>query len=67
MQEEALEWNLGFIVIESTITRDVDQDNQPLPGTHIKMINHYQVLVSRGSYGHSITLQYSLSYWMKFM
>lgn len=48
MQEEALEWNLGFIVIESTITRDVDRDNQPLPGTYIKMINHYQVFVSRG-------------------
>jgi hypothetical protein len=46
MQEEALEWNLGFIVIESTITRDVDRDNQPLPGTYIKMINHYQVFVS---------------------
>lgn len=48
MQEEALEWNLGFIVIESTITRDVDRDNQPLPGTYIKMINHYQVFVSGG-------------------
>jgi hypothetical protein len=53
MQEEALEWNLGFIVIESTITRDVDRDNQPLPGTYIKMINHYQVFVSAGCYGHS--------------
>lgn len=55
MQEEALEWNLGFIVIESTITRDVDRDNQPLPGTYIKMINHYQVFVSGGCYGHSNT------------
>jgi len=49
MQKEALEWNLGFIVIESTITGDVDQHDLPLPRTYIKMINHYQVFVSRGS------------------
>lgn len=36
MQEEALEWKLGFIVIESTITRDVDRDN-----------NHYQGRILR--------------------